>query len=67
MMVIKTTLVKASELNAGDLFSTLGPEYWQRDCFKVGSIGEKVYIRTEESCPSSQMNIEVYRLTVIHL
>ena len=56
--------VRASDLQAGDLFSTVGPEYWALFA-NTRSIGERVYIRTET--PASQApdgDAIVYRITI---
>ncbi len=44
-MKIIATPCKGSDLEPGDLFSTVGPEYWDR-YEERRSIGERVYIRT---------------------
>ena len=63
-MRFKTTQVKGSELNPGDLFSTMGQLYWNDANIKTHhSIGESVYIRTEESAPATA-NDTVYRIEV---
>lgn len=63
-MKISTEPVKGKDLQPGDLFSTYGQEYW--DNFdKNGSIGERVYIRT--NAPASVAPdgaLTVYRLTI---
>lgn len=62
-MKIKATKIRAIELKAGDLFSTAGQFYW--DNIKNNhSIGEKVYIRTGESCPTDQEDGEIYRIVI---
>lgn len=48
MLKIIATPIKGKYLQPGDLFSTVGPEYW--DFYQEReSIGEKVYIRTDTS------------------
>ena len=61
-MHIIAELVQGKELRAGELFSTEGPEYW--DHLSPDTIGEKVYIRTETACPSSQEEQPIYRISV---
>lgn len=57
------TKIKASELQPGDMFSNVGQLYWNN----VGtrhSIGERVYLRTEELCPTEQIQDEIYKITM---
>jgi len=62
-MKIKAIKVEASELKAGDLFSTANQTYW--DNIKANlSIGEKVYIRTETPCPQDQEDDEIYKVVI---
>ena len=63
MRVIAEPIV-ASELQPGDLFSVRGPEYW--DNFTVHqSIGESVYIRTEEPADKADdANMTVYKIII---
>ncbi len=63
-----TTKIKGKDLKPGDLFSTVGPEFWEtgdasRD---VECIGHKVYIRTEAP-PETVEDGEsfVYKITVV--
>jgi hypothetical protein len=61
---IKTEKIVASTLQPGDLFSTLGPDYWD-DAIMGPSIGERVYIRTHT--PSNRApdpSLMVYKLTI---
>ena len=62
-MIVKATKIKAKDLKAGDLFSPLSPAYWKHHNIK-GSIGERVYIRTEEPCPVDQEGEETYKITI---
>lgn len=56
--------VLAEDLQPGDLFSTRGPAYWDRISF-IGSIGEAVYIRTEEPATSApDAESLVFRITI---
>jgi len=64
-MRIIATLVRGEELQPGDLFSTLGPEYWDKFPQKAG-VGERVYIRTLMPCPVDQRNEQIYRVTVVN-
>ena len=64
-MKIIATKIKAKELKAGDLFSNVGQLYWNNSNIKAHqSIGEKVYIRTEEPCPEDQEEEEIYRIEI---
>ncbi len=45
---IQTTEIIAKDLKPGDLFSTAGPEYWLH-FNETRSIGEKIYIRTNQT------------------
>jgi hypothetical protein len=61
---IKAELVKARDLKPGELFSTLGADYWDY-WDKRGSIGESVYIRTNQPAEAApDADEEVYRITV---
>ncbi|MEE9401277.1 MAG: hypothetical protein V3V32_04580 [Dehalococcoidia bacterium] len=62
-MQLIATLVKGKDLKPGDLFSTADQAYWATVLGR-GTLGERVYIRTEEPCPESQREIEVYRITL---
>ena len=62
-MKIIAVQCRGHELKAGDLFSTVGPEYWDR-VVEHCSIGEKVYIRTgRPSTYASDKDSLVYRIT----
>jgi hypothetical protein len=54
--------ITAKELLPGDLFSTATQFYW--DHRMIGSIGEKVYIRTDVPCPEDQLDVEICRITI---
>lgn len=62
-MRIKAIKIKGKDLKAGDLFSTASPLYWKYHK-NNHSIGEKVYIRTEEPCPKNQENEEIYKIVI---
>lgn len=62
-MRIIATKIKAKNLKAGDLFSTASQTYWNQHR-NNRSIGEKVYIRTEEPSPKNQENVEIYKLDI---
>jgi hypothetical protein len=65
-MKIKTELVQACNLQPGDLFSYAGPEYWDwATDEKHGSIGERVYIRTETpAIRAPDADAYIYRITI---
>lgn len=64
-MKITATKVKAKELEPGDLFSTAGQYYWDHSAnIAAGSVGEKVYIRTEMPARPDQEEEEIYRITI---
>jgi hypothetical protein len=61
---IKAERIVASDLRPGDLFSTIGSDYWD-DAIMGPSIGEKVFVRTHtppDRAPDS--DLMVYRLTI---
>lgn len=61
---ITATLCKGSDLKPGDLFSTVGNNYWST-VHKRKSIGECVYIRTETSATNAiDYDSEIYRITI---
>lgn len=65
-MTITSLPIKAKDLKPGDLFSNVGPLYWKQVQNNIlGSIGEKVYIRTMEPCPDDQAEDEVYLITIL--
>jgi hypothetical protein len=64
MIRIRTELVYPKDLKPGELFSTVGDNYWQNFSEK-DSYGERVYIRT----PAPAENFEgaqepIYRITI---
>lgn len=74
-MKIVAVPCKASELKPGDLFSAVGPEFWDQAHLGIGpegpgAIGVKVYIRTEVpydpmSHSSGGGDIQMFRLHVV--
>ena len=62
-MTIQAIKIMANDLQPGDLFSTAGPEYWG-NIKHNRSLGEKVYIRTDEPSPADQDNVELYKITI---
>jgi hypothetical protein len=61
---IKAELVVARDLKPGELFSIVGPDYWD-GALDHGSVGERIYVRT--NMPSSDFPDEheaVYRITI---
>lgn len=64
-MKILATPVKGKDLKPGDLFSVKGPAYWNH-CLEHGSIGEKVYIRTDVPAElAGDENETVYRIEIM--
>ena len=64
-MKIKAIKIKGKDLEAGDLFSSIGELYWNEKNIKAHrSIAEKVYIRTEEPCPKDQEEEEIYKIEI---
>lgn len=64
-MKVIATKVKAKELEPGDLFSNAGQPYWDIAIEQSqGTVGERVYIRTNTQCPKAHVDDEVYRITV---
>lgn len=64
-MRITAEKVKTRDLKPGDLFSTGSDTYWEVTRLENHSIGERVYIRTEEPTPEDQSDEDIYRI-VIH-
>ena len=60
-MKIKAVPIRSGDLRPGDLFSTVGPEHWERVGINF-AIGEKVYIRTQAS--TAQVDENVYRIEI---
>ena len=61
---ITATPIQAHLLQPGDLFSTVGPDYWS-DALDKGSCGERVYIRTHVNQEwFDDADSTVYRITV---
>lgn len=54
--------IRGGDLKAGDLFSTVGPEYWDRAEFP--GAGERVYIRTTTPAAPGQEREMVYRIRI---
>ena len=56
----KTTCEK---VKPGEAFSAAGPEYW--DNHNPGSIGERVFLKTNAPCPEGDVGKEIYVITVM--
>ena len=57
-MKITVKEIKSQDLKPGDLFSAAGELYWKAvERNDKRSIGEKVYIRTDEACPEDQNDV----------
>lgn len=62
-MKIKATAIKGKDLKPGDLFSHLAQGWW--DNIDNGSLGQKVYIRTNAPCPTGfDENTNTYRIEI---
>ncbi len=62
-MKIKATPIKGQDLKPGDLFSTAGQDYWDNP--DPGSVGEKVYIRTNNPAEwYPDFGSYVYKITI---
>ena len=64
MIRVKAELMLDGDLRPGDLFSTLGPDYWDTALVR-GSLGERVYIRTYGAAMPDDVYTPIYRLTII--
>lgn len=62
-MKVIATEVKCKELKEGDLFSTASQLYWDNAPNNL-SVGEKVYVRTAQTCPDDQAEETIYRITI---
>ena len=62
-MKITAEPIKSKNLTAGDLFSTGNQLYWDNHR-NNRSIGERVYIRTEEPCPAGQEEEDIFLITI---
>jgi len=63
-MKVKCEQMFGSQLQPGDLFSTAGPDYWDQ-LDERGSIGERVYIRTNTPADVAvQGDAVVFRITI---
>ena len=59
------TPVKSEDIAPGEMFSTVGPDYWDLAMSGVrGALGERVYLRTLYPIPPSEMGEPIYRITV---
>ncbi len=50
------------DLNAGDLFSTSGPAWW--DHVDPLAVGQKVFVRTEAPIPEGQEELVIFRVVL---
>lgn len=63
-MKISVEMVRAEELQPGDLFSLfMDAGYWAIAEYKQ-SVGEKVYIRMAAPCPPEDRGKTVYRIII---
>ena len=64
MLKVKAEPIKGKDLEPGDIFSCVGPAYWD-DIDSRLSIGEKVYIRTNAPAKVANDSEElIYRITL---
>lgn len=66
-MKVIATKVKVGELEPGDLFSDAGPDKWAeatRSDRDICVLGVQVYIRTDDECPESRAEEDIYRITI---
>lgn len=64
-MKFLATAVKSEDLVPGDMFSNVGPDYWDLAASGVrGALGERVYLRTLYPIPPSEVGVPIYRITV---
>jgi hypothetical protein len=61
-LIVECVAMPARDLKPGDLFSIRGPEYWL-PALHSGSVGEKVYVRTDTPATGREDDTPVYRLT----
>lgn len=62
MTRFKATETTCEKVKPGQAFSADGPEYWDRP--NPGSIGEKVYLRTDAPCPPNDVGRAIYVIEV---
>jgi len=55
-------IIADRELQPGDLFSTVGSQYWDEP--SLLSVGEKVYIRTEVPAQADELEVIIYRIRI---
>jgi hypothetical protein len=58
----KATETTCEQVKPGEAFSSAGPEYWDNP--NPGSIGERVFLRTDASCPAADIGKSIYVITV---
>lgn len=65
MARVTATPIIARDLQPGDLFSTVGNDYWAT-ALDAGGIGERVYIRTNGDADiASDGDSKVYKIEVV--
>ena len=62
-LVAKIEIVNCEDLQPGDLFTTATQAYWDATNER-GSIGEKVYVRTNEPCPKNEVGESISRVVI---
>lgn len=67
MMAIRfrATETTCEKVEAGQAFSSAGPEYWDHPT--AGTIGERVFLRTDAPCPVGDIGTSIYIITVEQL
>jgi len=61
---IKAIPIKCGDLQPGDLFSLLGPGFWNLSFDRCPGIGIGVYIRTNLLCPELERDKTIYKLEI---
>ena len=63
-ITVKAEECKGKDLRPGELFSTVGPEYWEAAMDRL-SVGERVYIRTNAQHDQNDGETPIYRITIM--
>lgn len=63
-MKITATPIKGKDLKPGQLFSTLGQDYWDKVLEDNITVGERVFIRTNAPVPEGEGDAELFLITI---